>query len=81
MVTAYRSDPRRHRRRVVWVCVGALAVTGIVILAVSAVNLFLGPPLIHVGRGPDAPAVTPDGRTLYVANLNDNTVAVISLKG
>jgi len=24
--------------------------------------------------------VAPDGRTLYVANVNDNTVAVISLK-
>jgi DNA-binding beta-propeller fold protein YncE len=37
-----------------------------------------------VGSPPVGDPVAPDGRTLYVANVNDNndnTVAVISLKG
>jgi len=33
------------------------------------------------GHGPQALAVTPDGRTLYVADILGGTVSVISLKG
>jgi hyaluronoglucosaminidase len=36
---------------------------------------------IRAGHGPQALAVTPDGRTLYVADILGGTVAVISLKG
>lgn len=32
---------------------------------------------IQVGRAPDALAVTPDGKTLYVANFLDNTVTPV----
>jgi YVTN family beta-propeller protein len=33
---------------------------------------------IHVGKGPDGVAVTPDGRHVYVANHQDGTVSVIT---
>ena len=36
---------------------------------------------IRAGHGPQALALTPDGRTLYVADILGGTVAVISLKG
>ena len=69
------------RRRIVWISAAALAVTVIVIAAIAAVNRLLGPPVIRVGQMPQALAVTPDGRTLYVADILGGTVAVISLTG
>jgi DNA-binding beta-propeller fold protein YncE len=73
--------PGFRRRRIVWISAAALAVTVIVIAAIAAVNRLLGPPVIRVGQMPQALAVTPDGRTLYVADILGGTVAVISLKG
>ena len=75
------SRPGFRRRRIVWISGAALAVTVIVIAAIAAVSRFLGPPVIRVGQMPQALAVTPDGRTLYVADILGGTVAVISLKG
>jgi DNA-binding beta-propeller fold protein YncE len=66
-MTAAARPGFRRRRRIVWISAAALAVTVIVIAAVAAVNRFLGPPVIRVGQMPQALAVTPDGRTLYVA--------------
>jgi DNA-binding beta-propeller fold protein YncE len=73
--------PGFRRRRIVWISAAALAVTVIVIAAIAAVSRLLGPPVIRVGQMPQALAVTPDGRTLYVADTRGGTVAVISLKG
>lgn len=70
-----------RRRRIVWISAAALAVTVIVIAAIAVVNRLLGPPVIRVGQMPQALAVTPDGRTPYVADILGGTVAVISLKG
>jgi DNA-binding beta-propeller fold protein YncE len=80
MTTASRPGLRR-RHRIVWISAAALTVTVIVIAAIAAVNHLLGPPVIRVGQMPQALAVTPDGRTLYVADILGGTVAVISLKG
>jgi len=52
LIAASQSGSRRYRRRIGWIFVGALAVAGMVILAVTAVNHFVGPPLIHVGLTP-----------------------------
>ena len=73
--------PGLRRRRIVGISATALAVTVIVIAAIAVVNRLLGPPVIRVGQMPQALAVTPDGRTLYVADILGGTVAVISLKG
>jgi DNA-binding beta-propeller fold protein YncE len=45
---------------------------------VSLATLTTGPP-IAVGRGPDALAVTPNGKTAVVANFGDGTVTPVSL--
>jgi DNA-binding beta-propeller fold protein YncE len=66
-MTAASRPGFRRRRRIVWISAAALAVTVIVIAAIAAVNRLLGPPVIRVGQMPQALAVTPDGRTLYVA--------------
>ena len=47
-----------------WISAGVLAVT---VIAIGVVKLLPGPPVIRVGQMPQALAVTPDGRTLYVA--------------
>lgn len=60
---------RARRRRTVWISAGALAVMAVVTAAV--VIVLSGPPVIHVKNGADALAVTPDGRTLYVADSGD----------
>jgi len=78
-MTAAARPGFRRRRRIVWISATALAVTVIVIAAIAAVNRLLGPPVIGVGQMPLA--LTPDGRTLYVADILGGTVAVISLKG
>ena len=75
------SQPRFRRRRIGWISAAALAVTVIVNAVIAVVNRLLGPPVIRVGQMPQALAVTPDGRTLYVADILGGTVAVISLKG
>jgi DNA-binding beta-propeller fold protein YncE len=80
-MTAAARPGFRRRRRIVWISATALAVTVIVIAAIAAVNRLLGPPVIGVGQMPLALALTPDGRTLYVADILGGTVAVISLKG
>jgi DNA-binding beta-propeller fold protein YncE len=79
-MTAAARPGFRRRRRIVWVSGAALAVTVTVIAATAVVNRWLGPPVIRVGQMPQALAVTPDGRTLYVADTL-GTVSVISLKG
>jgi DNA-binding beta-propeller fold protein YncE len=73
------SRPGFRRRRIVWISAAALAVTVIVIAAIAAVNRWLGPPVIRVGQMPQALAVTPNGRTLYVANIDDSTVTPITV--
>jgi DNA-binding beta-propeller fold protein YncE len=75
------SRPGFRRRRIVWISAAALGVTVIVIAAIAGMNRLLGPPVIRVGQMPQALAVTPDGRTLYAADILGGTVAVISLKG
>jgi hypothetical protein len=80
-MTAASRRGLRRRRRIVWISAAALTVMVIVIAAIAAVNRLLGPPAIRVGQMPQALAVTPDGRTLYVADILGGTVAVISLKG
>jgi hypothetical protein len=65
------SRPGFRRRRVVWISATVLAVAVVVIGAIAGANLCLGPPVIHVGQMPQALAVTPDGRTLYVAGPGD----------
>jgi hypothetical protein len=75
------SQPGFRRRRIGWISAAALAVTVIVIAVIAVVNRLLGPPVIRVGQMPQALAVTPDGRTLYVADILGGMVAVISLKG
>jgi sugar lactone lactonase YvrE len=65
----------------VWISAAALAITVVVMAAIAVVNRLLGPPVIRVGQMPQALAVTPDGRTLYVADILGGAVAVISLKG
>ena len=49
---------------------------------VTPVDIATGEPgtPIRAGRGPQALAMTPDGRTLYVADVLGGTVSVISLK-
>ena len=78
-MTAASRPGLRRRRRIVWISAAALTVTVIVIAAIAAVNRLLGPPVIRVGQMPQALAVTPDGRTLYVANIDDSTVVVITV--
>jgi DNA-binding beta-propeller fold protein YncE len=81
-MTAASQPGFRRRGRIVWISAAALAVTVIVIAAIAVVNRLLGPPVIRIGQMPQALAeVTPDGRTLYVADILGGTVAVISLKG
>ena len=50
---------------------------------VTPVSIATGAPgtPIRAGDQPQALAMTPDGRTLYVADILGGTVAVISLKG
>jgi hyaluronoglucosaminidase len=77
MTTASR--PGGRRRRIVWISAAALAGTVIAGAAIAVVNTLLGPPVIRVGQMPQALAVTPDGRTLYVANIDDNTVTPVTV--
>jgi len=45
----------------------------------TATHTVVGSPIL-VGTGPDALAISPDGKTLYVANVGDNTnVGTISV--
>jgi YVTN family beta-propeller protein len=48
---------------------------------VTPVDVATGEPgtPIRVGNGPQALVVTPDGRTLYVANIDDNMVTRITV--
>jgi DNA-binding beta-propeller fold protein YncE len=49
-------------------------------LAVAVRTIDLAPyPGAPVGSSPNAVAVSPNGRTLYVANAGDNDVAVVTL--
>jgi YVTN family beta-propeller protein len=63
-----RPSLRAPRRRTVWISVGVLAVVALVALLV---NVLMGPRVIHVKDGAGALVVTPDGRTLYVADPGD----------
>ena len=53
--------------------------TGVVNNTVSVIDTATGvvSSTITVGNGPVGPAVTPDGKHVYVANAGDNTVSVI----
>src|SRR5258708_18706410 len=59
----------RSRRRM-WIAASAVGIAvGIVVASAIAVYLLVAPPdQISAGPGPDALAVTPNGRTLYVAD-------------
>lgn len=68
-----------------WCCVmviTALAVSGAALVAVL-VALALGagrPRAIKAGAEPVALVVTPDGRTLYASDADDETVTPVTLK-
>ena len=49
--------------------------------SVTPINLATGTPgtAIPVGAGPDGVAITPDGSTAYVTNVNGNSVTPINL--
>lgn len=64
-----------------------LVVAGLGVAAVRLAAAGPGPPVVYSGRGPDALALTPDGRTLYVADWgkrvfwsrNGHTVTPVSV--
>lgn len=77
---AAASSPLR-RRRASWVlAVCCLALVAAAAWSVTrAVRLLDGPSVILPGDGYAAVAVTPDGRTLYVAEYDDDTVIPVNL--
>ncbi|HEY5990346.1 MAG TPA: YncE family protein [Streptosporangiaceae bacterium] len=77
--TIQASRPRSRARRLLWtalISAGALIVIALVVIAVNPLG---GPRVIHVGLRPLAMVVTPDGRTLYVANADSGTVTPITI--
>src|SRR6266700_2141660 len=83
--------PAAPRWRRVWLWLGVLAAAGVLVALVVVTSALArwwsGPQAIRVGRGPDALAVTPDGRTLYAADWgraglwkrNGDTVTPVSV--
>jgi DNA-binding beta-propeller fold protein YncE len=69
-------EGRRAARSLASVAVAVALVTGACIAVVVVAPAVSGPPMIGVRDGADALAVTPDGRTLFVANGGDDTGAM-----
>jgi YVTN family beta-propeller protein len=63
----------RPRRRLVPIAAMPIAV---VVTVLSVSNSFAK--TISVGRNPGAVAISPDGKTLYVANRDDHTISILS---
>jgi len=77
-VVAAISPARRSRRRLWWVlgCLAYIAVV-VAVLAVGVHRFLYGDvTLLRVGTSPTALAVSPDGRTIYLANSNDSITPV-----
>ncbi len=69
-------EGRRAARILASVAVVVALVVGASIAVVVVAPAVSGPPMIGVRDGADALAVTPDGRTLFVANGGDDTGAM-----
>src|SRR5215470_3724231 len=76
LATRWRGGGRQPVRVLATLAVAAALVTGVAIAVVAVVPGVSGPPMIGVRDGADALAVTPDGRTLFVANGGEDTGAM-----
>src|SRR6266567_3691260 len=71
---------RHPGRRSAWIVAsGAVVVTLAAVAVVALRPVLSGPPIIEVRDGADALAVTPDGRTLFVASQDSGTVTPVSI--
>ena len=71
--------------RWLWLAVAWLAIAGclLIVVAVSDVHRFLygDTPVLRVGHWPRAVVVSPDGRTIYLANSDDSIIPVSAATG
>ncbi|HEY6787722.1 MAG TPA: hypothetical protein VI365_10455, partial [Trebonia sp.] len=77
------SSPRRRSRRLWWILAYVVTVAGgLTTLAVDAHRFLYGAtPVLRVGASPGPLVVSPDGRTIYLANSTDSITPVSAVTG
>lgn len=75
----------RRAGRWLWLAVACFAVGGCMLTAIAATDvhrfLYGDTPVLKVGVSPSALVVSPDGRTVYLANSNDSITPVSAATG